>query len=71
MENPLKIKRQSLNISKEDMAKFLNIKIFNIREYEYGRRTPNAKELLYICRNGYKMSDKEIIEYLEYLDTIR
>ena len=42
MKNPLKVKRQQLKISKEEIAKRLNTKLQNIKEWECGRVNPKS-----------------------------
>ena len=53
MNNPLKQKRKSLKLSREEIAKKVDIKVRNIKAYETNESTPNAKDLLYICTKGY------------------
>ena len=71
MNNPLKQKRKSLRLSREEIAKKVDIKVRNIKAYETNESTPNAKDLLYICTKGYDMTYEEIMSYLEYLNEIR
>lgn len=71
-ENPLKVKRkESLAINREEIAKKIGISFYTVVDYENGRRTPNAKELISTLRYGYEMNDKQIIEYLEYLHELK
>lgn len=69
--NPLKKKRLELCLTKEDISNKINIKLSTIKHYETGERNPTVKDIIYLCRVGYQMSNEEIIEYLEYLDKIR
>lgn len=66
MINPLKKKRQSMNISREEMANKLNTKLYNINEWESGRIFPKSFFLIDIA-NAYEMTNDELIEYLKYL----
>ena len=66
MKNPLKIKRQQLKISKEEIAKRLNTKLQNIKEWECGRVNPKSIMLIDIA-DAYEMTNDELIEYLKYL----
>ena len=66
MNNPLKEKRQQLKLSREEIAKRLNTNIYNINEWECGRKIPKGCMLLDI-KFAYEMTDNELIEYLKYL----
>ena len=66
MKNPLKVKRQQLKISKEEIAKRLNTKLQNIKEWECGRVNPKSIMLIDIA-DAYEMTNDELIEYLKYL----
>ena len=71
MDNPLKIKRQSLKLSRKQLAEKIGTKERNIRAYEINETLPNARDLLFICTKGYDMTYEEIMSYLEYLNEIR
>lgn len=64
--NPLKEKRQYLKLTREEMSKRLNVSIYTINEWEYGRKIPKGYMLIDIAI-AYEMTDEELIEYLKYL----
>lgn len=64
--NPLKVKRQQLKLTREEISKRLNVSIYTINEWECGRKIPKGCMLLDISF-AYKMTDSELIEYLKYL----
>ena len=66
MNNPLKEKRKSMKISREEMAERLGTKLYNINEWESGRNFPKSFFLMDIA-NAYELTNDELIEYLKYL----
>jgi len=66
MNNPLKEKRKSMRISREEMAERLGTKLYNINEWESGRNFPKSFFLMDIA-NAYELTNDELIEYLKYL----
>ena len=64
--NPLKEKRQQLELTREEISKRLNVSIYTINEWECGRKIPKGCMLLDI-KFAYEMTNLELIEYLEYL----
>ena len=64
--NPLKEKRQQLELTREEISKRLNVSIYTINEWECGRKVPKGCMLLDI-KFAYEMTNLELIEYLEYL----
>ena len=64
--NPLKEKRQQLELTREEISKRLNVSIYTINECECGRKIPKVCMLLDI-KFAYEMTNLELIEYLEYL----
>ena len=64
--NPLKEKRQQLELTREEISKRLNVSINTINEWECGRKIPKGYMLIDVAI-AYEMTDSELIEYLEYL----
>lgn len=64
--NPLKEKRQKLNLTRVEISKRLNTNIYNINEWECNRTSPKSYMLIDIAL-AYEMSNEELIEYLKYL----
>ena len=64
--NPLKVKRQQLKLTREEISKRLNVSIYTINEWECGRKIPKGCMLLDISFAD-EMTDSELIEYLKYL----
>lgn len=64
--NPLKEKRQNLNLTRVEISKRLNTNIYNINEWECNRTSPKSYMLIDIAL-AYEMSNEELIEYLKYL----
>ena len=64
--NPLKGKRQKLNLTRVEISKRLNTNIYNINEWECNRTSPKSYMLIDIAL-AYEMSNEELIEYLKYL----
>lgn len=64
--NPLKEKRQQLELTREEISKRLNVSIYTINEWECGRKIPKGCMLLDI-KFAYEMTNLELIEYLKYL----
>lgn len=67
--NPLKVKRQSLGLTQQQIADRLNMDIRNLTKYENDKRIFKTNQLLEI-QKIYCLSNEELLEYIVYATKI-
>lgn len=70
MNNPLKVKRQEMKMTRKEMALRLNCSEVTIKKYEEGSRYPTLDKLLAVAE-AYEMNEQEIMGYIRYASEIK